>query len=189
MRSCTRSPIRRPATSILPISGVFVAASGYSLDAAGVPRGAVITAVNSKPVATLAEFEAEIATLGDGERYTVRYVTIDDPHRAELRSVYMDRRWFPARHCVRNDASGYWDCFNLAAGQAAEDPTGGVAPPPVTDDKIAGLLAPSLVGMTFDMPYPLSGVNERNYRGTGLDRRCEAGTGNHRSQHRAGIDW
>jgi S1-C subfamily serine protease len=152
----------------LPISGVFVAASGYSLDAAGVPRGAVITAVNSKPVATLADFEAEIATLDDGERYTVRYVTIDDPHHTELRSVYMDRRWFPARHCVRNDASGYWDCFNLVAGQEAEKPTGGAAPPPVTDDKIAGLLAPSLVGMTFDMPYPLSGVNERNYRGTGL---------------------
>ena len=152
----------------LPISGVFVAAAGYSLDAAGVPRGAVITAVNSKLVATLAEFEAEIATLGDGERYTVRYVTIDDPHHGELRSVYMDRRWFPARHCVRNDASGYWDCFNLAAGQAPAEPTGGVAPPPVTGDKIARLLAPSLVGMTFDMPYPLSGVNERNYRGTGL---------------------
>ena len=152
----------------LPISGVFVAASGYSLDAAGVPRGAVITAVNSKSVATLAEFEAEIATLGDGERYTVRYVTIDDPHRAELRSVYMDRRWFPARHCVRNDASGYWDCFNLLAGQAAAEPTGGAAPPPVTGDDIARQLAPSLVSMTFDMPYPLSGVNERNYRGTGL---------------------
>ena len=152
----------------LPISGVFVAASGYSLDAAGVPRGAVITAVNSKSVTTLAEFEAEIATLGDGERYTVRYVTIDDPHRAELRSVYMDRRWFPARHCVRNDASGYWDCFNLLAGQAAAEPTGGAAPPPVTGDDIARQLAPSLVSMTFDMPYPLSGVNERNYRGTGL---------------------
>src|SRR4029077_8667766 len=139
----------------LPISGVFVAASGYSLDAAGVPRGAVITAVNSKPVATLADFETEIASLGDGERYTVRYVTIDDSHRAELRSVYMDRRWFPARNCVRNDASGYWDCFSLPASQGSEEPTAGVAPPPEIREDIARLLAPSLVGMTFDMPYPL----------------------------------
>ncbi len=152
----------------LPISGVFVAAAGYSLDAAGVPRGALITAVNSKPVTNLAEFEAVIATLGDGERYTVRYKTIDDPNRTELRSVFMDRRWFPARHCVRNDASGYWDCFNLAAGVAAAEPTGGAAPPPVTGNPIERRLAPSLVSMTFDMPYPLSGVNERNYRGTGL---------------------
>ncbi len=152
----------------LPVSGVFVANAGYSLDAAGVPRGAVITSVNDKPVATLAEFEAQIGTLGDGERYTVRYVTLDDPHRAELRSVYMDRRWFPARHCVRNDASGYWDCFNLTAGPAPEAPTGGSAPPPQISDAIERQLAPSLVGMSFDMPYPLSGVNERNYRGTGL---------------------
>ena len=152
----------------LPISGVFVAAAGYSLDAAGVPRGAVITAVNAKPVANLADFESVIATLGDGERYTVRYLTIDDPNRTELRSVFMDRRWFPARHCTRNDASGYWDCFNLAPGVAPAEPTGGAAPPPVTSNPIERRLAPSLVSMTFDMPYPLSGVNERNYRGTGL---------------------
>jgi pro-apoptotic serine protease NMA111 len=152
----------------LPISGVFVAASGYSLDAAGVPRGAVITAVDSKPVATLADFQTEVATLRDGARFTVRYVTLDDPNRTELRSVYMDRRWFPARQCVRNDASGYWDCFSLPVGQAAEEPTGGAVPPPETDDPTARLLSRSLVGMSFDMPYPLSGVNERNYRGTGL---------------------
>jgi S1-C subfamily serine protease len=152
----------------LPISGVFVAAAGYSLDAAGVPRGAVITAVNAKPVATLADFETEIATLGDGARFTVRYVTLDDPNRTELRSAYMDRRWFPARHCARNDATGYWDCTDLPAGQAPAIPSGGAAPPPVTDDPTARLLARSLVGMSFDMPYPLSGVNERNYRGTGL---------------------
>jgi S1-C subfamily serine protease len=152
----------------LPISGVFVAAAGYSLDAAGVPRGAVITAVNSKAVTNLADFESVIATLGDGERFTVRYMTIDDPNRTELHSVFMDRRWFPARHCVRNDASGYWDCFNLPAHEAAEEPSGGKVPPPVTGSPIERQLAPSLVSMTFDMPYPLSGVNERNYRGTGL---------------------
>ena len=67
----------------------------------GVPRGAVITAVNSAPVATLADFASQVATLGDGERFTVRYATLDDPDCTELRSVYMDRRWFPARQCSR----------------------------------------------------------------------------------------
>ena len=152
----------------LPISGVFVAASGYSLDAAGVPRGAVITAIDSKPVATLADFEAEVGTLGDGARFTVRYLTLDDPNRTELRSAYMDRRWFPARHCVRDDASGYWDCVAIKGVGSPAEPEGGRVPPPVTSDPISRRLAPSLVGMTFDMPYPLSGVSERNYRGTGL---------------------
>jgi pro-apoptotic serine protease NMA111 len=158
-----------------PASGVFVAASGYSLDAAGVPRGAVIIEVNSKPVATLADFEAATAALADGEHFTLRYVTMDEPNRAELRSIHMDRRWFPTRHCDRNDATGYWDCTSPPDNQAAPASAGGVARPTVTDDPIARALAPSLVGMSFDMPYPLSGVNERNYRGTGLIVDAERG--------------
>jgi S1-C subfamily serine protease len=158
-----------------PASGVFVAASGYSLDAAGVPRGAVITEVNSKPVANLAEFEAATAALADGERFAVRYVTLDDPNRGELRSVHMDRRWFPTHRCARNDATGYWDCISPEINQTAPAPTGGVTRPTVTDDPVARMLAPSLVGLTFDMPYPLSGVNERNYRGTGLIVDAERG--------------
>ena len=153
----------------LPIRGVFVAASGYSLDAAGVPRGAVITELNSRPVATLADFESGIEKLGDGARFAVRYVTLDDPNHAELRSAHLDRRWFPARHCARNDASGYWDCTNLVVPPAAVAPAGGVvAKLTVSGDPAARVLAPSLVGITFDMPYPISGVNERNYHGTGL---------------------
>ena len=160
----------------LPIRGVFVAASGYSLDAAGVPRGAVITELNSRPVAALADFEAGIAKLGDGARFTVRYVTLDDPNRAELRSAHLDRRWFPARHCARNDASGYWDCADLPVPAATTKPAGGeVAQLAVVGGPAVRLLAPSLVGMTFDMPYPISGVNERNYHGTGLIIDAERG--------------
>ena len=36
------------------------------------------------------------------------------------------------------------------------------------DDPRAAALAPSLVGVGFDMPYSVSGITERNYRGTGL---------------------
>jgi S1-C subfamily serine protease len=152
----------------LPIRGVFVAAAGYSLDAAGVPRGAVITELNSRPLANLADFESLVAPLGDGARFTVRYVTLDDPNRSELRSVHVDRRWFPARHCQRNDATGYWDCTALPAGGPAAAPVGGSAHFPVSADATVNRLAPSLVGITFDMPFSISGVTERNYHGTGL---------------------
>ena len=158
-----------------PATGVFVAAAGYSLDAAGVPRGAVITEVNSKPVTRLADFEVATASLADGARFTVRYVTLDEPNRAELRSVHMDRRWFPTRECARNDATGYWDCTTPKGFQTASAPEGGAVRPAATDDPTARALAPSLVSMTFDMPYPLSGVNERNYRGTGLIVDAEQG--------------
>jgi hypothetical protein len=36
------------------------------------------------------------------------------------------------------------------------------------DDERAAALASSLVGVGFDMPYSISGITERNYRGTGL---------------------
>jgi len=152
----------------LPIRGVFVAAPGYSFDAAGVPRGAVITELNSHVVNTLANFEAGIAELGDGARFSVRYVTIDDPNRSELRSVHLDRRWFPSRHCRRNDAAGLWDCQDLPAVAGVAAPQGGSARYPQGRDRILDQLMPALVGITFDMPYSVSGVTERNYHGTGL---------------------
>ena len=40
----------------LPVSGVYVANPGYALATAGIPRGALITALNSKPVANLDDF-------------------------------------------------------------------------------------------------------------------------------------
>jgi S1-C subfamily serine protease len=152
----------------LPIRGVFIAATGYSFDAVGVPRGAVITELNSHAVNTLEDFEAGIAALGDGARFSIRYVTIDDPNRSELRSVHMDRRWFPARHCQRNDTSGYWDCTALPTVAAAAAPPSGSARFPQSRNHILAQLMPSLVGITFDMPYSISGVTERNYHGTGL---------------------
>ena len=45
-----------------------------------VPRGAVIPSVNGKPMATLADFEASVTALGEGERATVRFFTLDDPN-------------------------------------------------------------------------------------------------------------
>src|SRR5215831_8361780 len=92
----------------VPTRGVYVANPGYVFGAAGIPRGAVILNVNGHSTDTLEEFEAAIAQLADGERAPVRYITIEDSTNGELRALRMDRLWFPARHCDRNDASGLW---------------------------------------------------------------------------------
>src|ERR1700683_2710466 len=78
-----------------PVRGVFVAASGYMFDGAGIPRGAVITELNSRKIDDLAGFSAAVAGLGDGAEVAVRYSTIDDPNGSQLRSIRIDRRWFP----------------------------------------------------------------------------------------------
>src|SRR5207245_10718950 len=71
----------------VPVRGVYVANPGYVFGAAGIPRGAVITMMDSKKVDTLSDAEAIIAQLGDGDRATVRYITIDDPNGSQLRSI------------------------------------------------------------------------------------------------------
>ncbi len=80
----------------LPVSGVYVANPGYSLATAGVPRGALITEFNNQPVPDSKAFAAQLAQLGDGDRASVRFVTLDEPANPVVRSMRMDRRWFSA---------------------------------------------------------------------------------------------
>jgi S1-C subfamily serine protease len=151
-----------------PIQGVFVAAAGYIFESSDVPRGAIITAVDSKPVNQLSDFIKAIENDGNGAQVPVRYVTIDDPNNSQLRSIRIDRHWFPARDCLRDDQAGYWQCRDLPAVPPAPAPQPASAQLPVVQDSRAAPIAPSLVYITYDMPYTISGVTERYYHGTGL---------------------
>ncbi len=152
----------------LPIRGVYVANPGYVFGAAGIPRGALISSFDGKKIEKLADFEAVLADLADGARAPVRYVTLEDPHASQLKVVRMDRRWFPARRCKRDDSLGTWPCVAIAPGPLPVP----IAPASTefakTGDPRIDRLAPSLVMVTFDMPYSVSGVTEKNYHGTGL---------------------
>ncbi|MBV9695928.1 MAG: trypsin-like peptidase domain-containing protein, partial [Gammaproteobacteria bacterium] len=148
--------------------GVYIANPGYVFSAAGIARGSVVLALDGHPTPTLAEFEAGLAQLADGQRATVRFFTIEDPNGSELRTLRMDRLWFPAHHCERNDQSGAWDCRELARGPAPTPPAVSSTALPKYADARLNALAPSLAMVTFDMPYSVSGITERNYHGTGL---------------------
>jgi S1-C subfamily serine protease len=151
-----------------PVRGVFVANPGYALGAAGVPRGAVVTSVDGEQVSTLADFERVVSALPDGRLAAIRYFTLDDPRGAETRVMRMDWRWFPVRHCRRDDATGYWPCRELtepppaARAQPARTTFAG------TGDDISDGIAASLALVHFDMPYSVAGVTERNYHSTGV---------------------
>jgi S1-C subfamily serine protease len=159
----------------VPVRGVYVANPGYVFGAAGIPRGAVISAFNSKEVSTGDDLEAAIAELGDGERATVRFTTIDDPNGSQLRSVRMDRRWFPGRHCTRDDLMGVWDCKDLPAGPKSKPLQASNTEFPRFKDRRLKRTAASLVLVSFDMPFSVSGITERNYHGTGLVVDAERG--------------
>ncbi len=152
----------------LPIQGVYVANPGYVFGSAGIPHGALISVFNGKKVDSLADFESALAGLADGARAPVRYVTLEDPHAQQLKVIRMDRRWFPARKCKRDDALGIWPCVAIGAGPAPQPVPPAATKFSKTGDPRIDALAPSLVQVTFDMPYSVSGVTEKNYHGTGV---------------------
>ena len=159
----------------VPIRGVYVANPGYILGAAAVPRGAVITEVGGKDIASLGDFEQVVGQLHDGQRAPVRFFTLDDPNTAQVRVMRMDRRWFPARSCKRDDVNGIWPCKKWEDGDGDQQLKPATTSYAKTADPIINKLAPSLVLVNFDMPYSVSGITERSYYGTGLILDAERG--------------
>jgi S1-C subfamily serine protease len=151
-----------------PVRGVYVANPGYILSRSAIPRGAVITEVGGETVDNIADLKLQLADLADGDRTTFRFYTIEDPRNSIVRSVEMDRTWFPVRYCVRNDQSGVWPCEDLSAGPEPSPPESGSTRFTGNGDPRVNSIAPSLVMVTFDLPYTVSGVADRHYYGTGL---------------------
>ena len=152
----------------VPVKGVYVANPGYAFGAAGIARGSVIVAMNAKPVNNLDDLQRILDTLGDGARGTVRYFSLDDPRSTQLRSFRMDRRWFLSARCRRDDHVGLWNCVDLPPVAAAPPPAPAATALPVYADPRLKKLTPSLVFVTYDMPYSVSGVTETSFHGTGL---------------------
>jgi len=148
--------------------GVYVANPGYLLSKSAIPRGAVITEFGGEPISNIDDLEASLDKLADGARALVRYVTMDNPQNSIVRSFEMDRVWFPVRRCSRDDATGVWPCRDLGSGPEPPPPTVGSTKLTQYDDPRVKAIAPSLVVVTFDLPYTVSGVADRHYYGTGL---------------------
>ena len=159
----------------VPIQGVYVANPGYVFGSAGIPRAALISWFNGKKVDDLKDFEAALSELADGASAPVRYVTLEDPRAAQLKVIRMDRRWFPARRCKRDDALGTWPCVGINPGPGAASMAPASTQFAKTGDPRIDHLAPSLVMVNFDMPYSVSGVTEKNYHGTGVIVDAERG--------------
>src|ERR1700723_4333100 len=161
----------------VPIKGVYIANPGYVFGAAGIPRAALISSFNGKKVETLADFAAALAELADGASAPVRYVTLEDPRADQLKVIRMDRSWFPARECKRDDTLGTWPCVSISSGPSPSIVNSASTQFAKTGDVHIDRLAPSLVMVNFDMPYSTSGVTEKNYHGTGVIVDAQRGLG------------
>jgi len=152
----------------IPVAGVYVARVGYMLGNESIARGNVITSLAGKPVTTLDEAEAILKTVADGEQFALRFFSLGNPRHEQQRIVTMDRRWSPAETCQRDDHKGLWMCEVWPA-----PPQNHAQQPSTTtfvssDDRRIKRLAPSMVVVDFDMPYPVSGIRNAHYVGSGL---------------------
>ena len=149
-------------------SGVYVANPGYLLSKAAIPRGAVITEFGGEPIGNIDDLAKALDKLADGSREQLRFITMDSPRNSAVRAFEMDRVWFPIMRCARDDRTGIWPCEELGPGPEREPPETGSTRLTAYDDPRVAAIAASLVVVTFDLPYTVSGVADRHYYGTGL---------------------
>ncbi len=158
-----------------PVSGVYVANPGYVFGSAAIPRGSLVTSIDGQDMDTLDDFQQVVEDIPMGRRAIVRFVQFDDPRAERQRSIINNRNWFPARRCLRDDVLGYWPCEDLAEAPPPAKATPGNTTFPLRGDPHVQAITPSLVLINFDMPYTVSGVNDRHYYGTGVIADTERG--------------
>ncbi|MGH8402517.1 MAG: trypsin-like peptidase domain-containing protein, partial [Gammaproteobacteria bacterium] len=142
----------------VPVRGVYIANPGYVFSTAGITRGNVITELNGVLTPTLDDLQHVLVKLHQGAHVPLRYFNLLDTQHNSLGLLTVDRRWYPAARCTRDDALGVWPCTALPSPPPAVP----LAPASLTfphyNDARMDKLAPSLVYVNFDMPYPVDGV-------------------------------
>ncbi len=152
----------------VPVRGVYVASAGYSLRQAGVPEGARIDEVGGRPTPDLAAFRGAVLAIADDARVPVHFVTLTEPNRTQVVSWRMERTFFPAQLCTRDDATGEWPCVALPAPPPAPPLDAQVVSLPPAPPGVPGKVAHSLVWVEARLPFVLSGNEGDQYSGVGL---------------------
>lgn len=159
----------------VPITGVYVAKSGYMLGNESIHRGDVITSLAGQPINNLSDATSVLSNLANGARFSLRFFSPTNPRQTKHRVVTMDRRWFEAKTCIRDDEQGLWPCSKWTTAPEAlplKPQTTGFA---VTENNIIEKLAPSLVVVDFNVSYPVEGLTNNRYVGAGLIVDAERG--------------
>lgn len=166
--------IHQAALGVVPVQGVIVARAGYAMGRAGIPDDAVIDTIDGQPVQTLDQAEALLSSQAQGAQVRVRWHSLYDPRAQQLSVVTVDRVWWPMQRCARGEG-GSWPCTHSpAAPQGTPRP---VANATVTAEgpKAVRVLAPSMVLVDFDVPYPVEGTGGTSFQGHGLVVDAERG--------------
>ncbi|MBT4836570.1 MAG: PDZ domain-containing protein [Methylococcales bacterium] len=149
--------------------GVYLANSGYMFAAANIAKGTIISQINETKIKNLEDFNQAINKIADGDSFTLRFAAYTEPNRQQIGTVKMDRLWFKAEICKRNNKTGHWPCKKLMAGQQQALKTNREKLfPGKYESTLTDQHSKSLVHVKFNMPYPIDGIEDLNYVGSGL---------------------
>ena len=153
--------------------GIFVADRGYMMSRK-IAYGSVITHVNGNRVENLTSFADALAAIPERQPFTVRSFHPNAPRRTRTAVLRMDRRWFPAQRCRRDDGARWWACQALPKPeqQSFEAIT---AMPQKVAGKRAQRLAAGMVTINFEIPYRTDGVYGSSFSGLGIIVDAEKG--------------
>jgi S1-C subfamily serine protease len=140
-----------------------------------VPQRALVRELGGVALPDLDALERELARYADGDRVRLRWSDLARPELAEESVLRVDRRWFAARRCRRDDAAGRFACRELPP----PPPAAAAAPVSARLDVRApgpgARLARSLVSVSFDVPFGIDGVHGAAFTGAGLVVDAERG--------------
>ena len=159
----------------VPLNTISVAHPGYMLGLAGIGRGFILREINGQSLQSLDDVEQALAELGHKDVAQFRYSRQSNPRTIHLGSARTDRRWFAAERCRQGAASQDWSCRALAPPPPPKPPTTRMTQPRKYHDRRLAAIASSLVHVRFDMPFGVSAVAGRHYRGAGLIVDAERG--------------
>ncbi|PCC67603.1 serine protease, S1-C subfamily, contains C-terminal PDZ domain [Nannocystis exedens] len=152
----------------VPLTGVYLANSGYLFAPLDLDRGAVVRAIAGVPTPDLAAAEAVLGSLPHGAPFMVRWVDLDQPTREHVTVVTMDRRWFAMTRSTRDDASGRWPSTDGPPPPPPPTRTPVTTNLPPSDDVRVQQVQPSLVTVTCNIPYKIDGIHATRFVGAGL---------------------
>lgn len=148
--------------------GIFVAGTGYLLEAANIDRHSVITAIDGETTDDLDQLESVLASIPEGAAVGVRWVARDEPLRERFTVARFNRNWAVSRRCGIH-ASSRWTCRALKEPVAARSVEPRSALYRDAGTRQANRAARSLVQV--DVVIPIDGVDgvwERRRQGTGV---------------------
>jgi len=151
-----------------PTEGVYIADPGYIFSRAAIPAGSVITEMNGKSIKDLDEFERILRSTFNGETVSLRFIRYSDPMNEILRTIEINDKWFATERCSLNLSNGFWPCAEIKHKPSKKINKNRKVRYFDYKDARKNKIAPSLVHVNFDLPYPISGIVDRHYYGTGL---------------------